>query len=545
MSARFHLSRSRAASTFADRPASSSGVALPAAVRTALEPRFGHDFSRVRVHREGDAGAVALPHGSPAGALGSHITLASSALAGDPARFRRLISHELAHVVQSGRGGAPSGKAALEQEAHAAGERAAAGRDARVALAGPPGQVLHAPPDLALPPPRVGWTPPELTSSWYTLENFDTNHADLKPAHISIIDQVIKDLASDPLRGGFITVIGHADAVGNEPENKILGQQRADAVRGALIAKGVSPDDVRAGSIGESVLAVDTQQAEAKNRRVQIVVRRRSLSLGTTARRGAQGGGPVGQISSPGQGIAGRGTGPVITSGRGDDRQRDFEQRIRDLAVQKGADKDTAFDAAVDYLARNGGPPLANEIANIAGALGIDRKWAKEQVENGLKQGIEAGLKAALKAIVEAIAGPPSGKPPFEAGPPVFEQPRPSILSVPLPIPGDKPAPTNTTTATVTVTNRLSSVLTKTVFKPGEFISFNFTTPTSFGQVRAVAEIVPAGGGTAVRTIEITGRRSGSESLAVPDSAGQFVLQVTLVGEEPGSRATFHFSVAK
>jgi hypothetical protein len=161
----------------------------------------------------------------------------------------------------------------------------------------------------------------------------------------------------------------------------------------------------------------------------------------------------------------------------------------------------------------------------------------------GIEKGIEAGLKEALKAILTAIAGPPSQRPSSDTGPAVFEQPKPTIIGVPVPLPGDKPKPANTTNPTLNVTDRLSASMTKLVYKRGEFISFSFTTPESFGQVRAVVEIVPAGGGAALRSIGINGRRAGSESLEVPGTTGSFILQVRLVGEDPHPRGTFRFSV--
>ena len=46
-----------------------------------------------------------------------------------------------------------------------------------------------------------------------------------------------------------VKIEGHTDNVGNPIENQVLSDERANAVREALIARGVSPDpDNRAGS---------------------------------------------------------------------------------------------------------------------------------------------------------------------------------------------------------------------------------------------------------------------------------------------------------
>jgi outer membrane protein OmpA-like peptidoglycan-associated protein len=72
-----------------------------------------------------------------------------------------------------------------------------------------------------------------------------------------------------------VLVVGHTDAVGSDPFNDALGQQRADIVRGALIRLGIPPEDIRAISRGKRDLAVPTANgvAEPLNRRVDIVVR--------------------------------------------------------------------------------------------------------------------------------------------------------------------------------------------------------------------------------------------------------------------------------
>jgi len=72
-----------------------------------------------------------------------------------------------------------------------------------------------------------------------------------------------------------VLVIGHTDTVGSDPANDVLGQQRADIVRTALIRLGVPADDIRALSRGKRNLAVPTANgvAEPLNRRVEIIVR--------------------------------------------------------------------------------------------------------------------------------------------------------------------------------------------------------------------------------------------------------------------------------
>jgi outer membrane protein OmpA-like peptidoglycan-associated protein len=516
-------------------------------LRSALEPRFGHDFSRVRVHDNGEAATSARSLGAPAYSVGSDIVLGDGAHAPDSESSRRLIAHELAHVVQRERAGPSSSTATLEEDARRAGEQAAAGRRAEVGARAGMGHLLCAPP--ALEPPRlfpdVGWKPPGMTQQWYTLDAFDTKQAELKPRHLGVVDDVVKDLERDPLMGGFITVVGYADAIGPEPDNKVLGQQRADAVRAALVDKGVSAADVRAYSLGEEVMAVDTPRPEPKNRRVEIVVRRRQLRFGMAPTGPSQTLGRRGPVGTEGQ-LPKRD--PILPPAKGEkeqanERQKEFERQMRRIAYEAGAPKDAPFDELVKHLARQANKDFAGKLADAAASVGVDRKWAKEKIDQGIAKGVEAGLKEALSSILEAIAGPPTERPSSETGPGALEWPKPTIIPIPVPLPGDAPAPANVHNPTLTVTDRVSPSMNKMVYKKGEFISFRFTTPESHGQAQAVVEIAPAAGGAAVRTVAVTGRRSGSENLQVPDTAGSYVLRLRLSGEEPHPRATFRFSV--
>jgi hypothetical protein len=83
-----------------------SGRPLTASVRHVMEPRFGHDFSAVRLH--GDAGAAAAAASVDARAFTvGHDIVASAGT--DLEASPRLLAHELAHVVQhdGARGSAP------------------------------------------------------------------------------------------------------------------------------------------------------------------------------------------------------------------------------------------------------------------------------------------------------------------------------------------------------------------------------------------------------------------------------------------------------
>ncbi|MGW0950058.1 eCIS core domain-containing protein [Streptomyces sp. NPDC002623] len=75
------------------------GRFLDPSVRTEMEGAFGHDFSGVRVHSGGEASELARGLGARAYSLGRDIVVARGESVHGPAG-RRLLAHELAHVVQ-------------------------------------------------------------------------------------------------------------------------------------------------------------------------------------------------------------------------------------------------------------------------------------------------------------------------------------------------------------------------------------------------------------------------------------------------------------
>jgi hypothetical protein len=76
--------------------------------RAYFEPRFGHDFSRVRVHTGAAAARSARELTARAYTVANHIVFGAGGFAPQTQEGRRLLGHELAHVVQQS-GGTRSG----------------------------------------------------------------------------------------------------------------------------------------------------------------------------------------------------------------------------------------------------------------------------------------------------------------------------------------------------------------------------------------------------------------------------------------------------
>jgi hypothetical protein len=76
------------------------GQPLDTATRALMETRFGHDFSGVRVHSDAKSAASARAVNAQAYTVGTHLAFAESHYQPATAAGRRLIAHELTHVVQ-------------------------------------------------------------------------------------------------------------------------------------------------------------------------------------------------------------------------------------------------------------------------------------------------------------------------------------------------------------------------------------------------------------------------------------------------------------
>ena len=101
---------------------------------------------------------------------------------------------------------------------------------------------------------------------------FDPGSAKLKPDVLKYLGRLIEFVNQDPSKA--IRIEGHTDNRGGIKLNRELSEKRADAVRDALVGKGVSAERVTvAGMADENPIASnDTANGRARNRRVEIIV---------------------------------------------------------------------------------------------------------------------------------------------------------------------------------------------------------------------------------------------------------------------------------
>ncbi|MDO9254491.1 MAG: DUF4157 domain-containing protein [Bacteroidales bacterium] len=83
----------------------SGGQLLSAKTRSFFEPRFGHDFSKVKIHTGDKAAKSSDDMNAHAYTLGNNIVFNSQKYSPDTQKGKKLLAHELTHVVQQNAAG--------------------------------------------------------------------------------------------------------------------------------------------------------------------------------------------------------------------------------------------------------------------------------------------------------------------------------------------------------------------------------------------------------------------------------------------------------
>ena len=101
---------------------------------------------------------------------------------------------------------------------------------------------------------------------------FDTNQAQLKPGGMRNVQKLADFFKQYPQR--TVMIEGFTDSTGTTARNQELSEQRADAVRTALLGMGIGADRITSRGYGPSypVASNDTAAGRQLNRRVEIIV---------------------------------------------------------------------------------------------------------------------------------------------------------------------------------------------------------------------------------------------------------------------------------
>jgi len=217
-----------------------TGQPLPRHTRTFFESRFGHDFSDVRVHADAAAGRSARDVAARAYTVGRDVVFAPGQFAPETYEGRRLLAHELTHVVQQG--AAPKSARADEGSTATTSEVVHSGNAGVVQRAGDPAFVPSGfPCDTDLTPGAPAGTDIVFSVSGFTI---DAGHT----------AQLTTFRDAWLLAGGTddILIHGYASTDGEQGPNWTLSCNRAEAVRAELLRLGIPAVRIEVVAHGES-----------------------------------------------------------------------------------------------------------------------------------------------------------------------------------------------------------------------------------------------------------------------------------------------------
>lgn len=231
---------------------SGSGQPIAPALRRDMEQRFGHDFGSVRIHADAAAADSAREIDAHAYTSGPHIAFGAGAYSPGTHAGRRLLAHELAHVVQQG---ASPGLAPYVARAwNACGAQA----DCPPRAAGEVAQARRRP-----------WLIGQLTSpeTGQLVAHFDIGSSDTS----SLVRNPLWQALATAIAGGDLhwELLGFSDCEGRDAGNRGLRQARADAVASLLPpAARAKLDRVAGADLADCVAENNTPEFRALNRSV-------------------------------------------------------------------------------------------------------------------------------------------------------------------------------------------------------------------------------------------------------------------------------------
>ena len=99
---------------------------------------------------------------------------------------------------------------------------------------------------------------------------FEESSARIDTASGELVDEVAAALR--PCLGSIIAITGHTDATGPEPGNLQLSLARAQAVRDALVRRGIPADGLRTRGLGSRSPVAGLEPTDPANRRIEFSV---------------------------------------------------------------------------------------------------------------------------------------------------------------------------------------------------------------------------------------------------------------------------------
>jgi peptidoglycan-associated lipoprotein len=101
---------------------------------------------------------------------------------------------------------------------------------------------------------------------------FSYDSANVRPQDKAVLKKLADCFSTGPLKGRELRLVGHADPRGEEEYNMVLGGRRADNVKSAIAAEGLSADKIATTSRGKLDATGTDEASWAKDRRVDVVL---------------------------------------------------------------------------------------------------------------------------------------------------------------------------------------------------------------------------------------------------------------------------------
>lgn len=101
---------------------------------------------------------------------------------------------------------------------------------------------------------------------------FAYDSANIREQDKAVLAKLATCFTTGPLKGREMRLVGHADNRGEDDYNMILGQKRADNVKGAIVSAGMTAAKALTTSRGELDATGSDEASWSKDRRVDIVL---------------------------------------------------------------------------------------------------------------------------------------------------------------------------------------------------------------------------------------------------------------------------------
>lgn len=217
------VGRGRTVPPIVDEVLRSPGQPLDEHTRTFMEPRFGLDFSDVRVHTNARAAESARAIDALAYTVGRQIVFAAGKYVPRMGAVSKLLAHELTHVVQQGRGQPKLQRFAACNVARLSGEEC------------PPREHGEISRSKFGPMVFLNYNDPIQRIAGVLIANFEIGSSTIKSNLNSTLywKQFLQTIESNRSKW---EILGFTDCEGNEALNKDLRKSRAEAMYKVLPA---------------------------------------------------------------------------------------------------------------------------------------------------------------------------------------------------------------------------------------------------------------------------------------------------------------------